>query len=347
MAQLLDKDPRELIKRFSPLYQIDQKYHSNLASELRLITVEPDEIIIRKSRDPMQMHYLVSGAVEIRESFENRYRVDHRDALCSKTLESALKERSSVKALERCVLLVANAEKIDQYLSWSQDYTIFYLDEGEMSVDAFDLIDDDFQEDWDSVFIRSKLAANLSNRAIHQLLSQLEDIEVAAGECVVRANTPGDFFYVIKQGEAEVLTAAQGPFRGERFPLGPGNYFGDEALVADTIRNASVTMVSDGVLGRLNIEAFNHLIKQYLVSPLEEEIRSHDKVKILDVRLPLEYRHGHVDNSVNMPISMLRQQMQEMKESLLYVITPANDRRTELATYLMRQAGFEAYYLPA
>jgi hypothetical protein len=39
------------------------------------------------------------------------------------------------------------------------------------------------------------------------------------------------------------------------------------------------------------------------------------------------------------------QKMTDFKESLLYVVTPANDRRAELATYIMRQAGFKAYHL--
>lgn len=348
MAQLLDKDSRDLIKHFSPLYQIDHKYHSQLASELKLINVKPGDIIVRKSRNPKQLHYLVSGIVEVRESFENRYNIDHKQPICGKALEAAIEKNASVKALEECIVMVANADKIDQYLSWSQDYTIFYLDESDLTIDDNDLIDDDFQEDWDNVFIRSKLAANLSNRSIHQLLSQIEDVEVKAGQQVVKAHTPGDYFYIIKYGNALVETAKHGPFQGQTFNLNPGNYFGDEALVADTLRNASVKMVSDGLLGRLNIDAFNHLIKQHLVSQLTKEIKpSSEQMRILDVRFPIEYRHGHAEDSINLPIQYLRQRMDTLKQSMLYVIAPANDRRAELATYLMRQAGFDAYQMSA
>ena len=348
MAPLLNKDPRELISRFSPLYQIDQKYHSQLASELKLITVKAGDTIIRKSRNPKQMHYLVSGTVEVRESFEQRTTINHTNPLCGQALEFAIKPRASAKAAGECVLLVTNADRIDQYLSWSQDYNIFYLDEGVMEVEEHDLIEYDFQEDWDNILVRSKLASNLSNQTIHQLLSQLEDVEVKAGQCIVKANSPADYFYVIKKGSAEVVTPTHGPFKGERFALGPGNYFGDEALVADTIRNASVTMTSNGVLGRLDTDAFNYLIKQNLVSPLTEDLRAASgSVKILDVRFPLEFKLGHAENSINLPISHLRQRMTNLQESSLYVIAPANDSRAELATYLMRQAGFEAYQMPA
>lgn len=346
MAQLLNKDPRDLIKQFAPLFHIDHKYHNQVAEELRLITAKPEEVVIRKSRNPKLMHYLVSGIVEVRESFEERRLIRHTETTCGRALEASIKPNASVKAVEECILLVANADKVDQYLSWSQDYSIFYLDECDLSVEDNDLIDDDFQEDWDNVFIRSKLAANLSNRAIHQLLNQLEDIEVQDGEKVVKANSPGDYFYIIKQGHAVVETAANGPFKGQSFELGAGSYFGDEALVAETIRNATVTMTSNGVLGRLNIDAFNQLIKQHLVSQLSDDIDiKTDHVKILDVRFPCEFKRDHLENSVNLPIHSLRSQLDEMKDSLLYVISPANDSRAELATYLMRQAGFEAYQM--
>ncbi len=141
-------------------------------------------------------------------------------------------------------------------------------------------------------------------------------------------------------------TDASGPFKGENIQLGVGSYFGDEALIANTPRNATVTMATEGVLGRLDANAFENLIKQQLVSPFTKDVRLQgENIEVLDVRFPMEYKHGHESGSINMPISFLRKQLHEMKESLLYVITPANDSRAELATYLMRQAGFQAYHL--
>ncbi|MEE8059857.1 MAG: cyclic nucleotide-binding domain-containing protein [Pseudomonadales bacterium] len=346
MVQLLKNDPLALIKQFTPLKQVSRKYHQQLATHLRLITVKLGETIIRKSRNTKLVHFLVKGSVEIRESFEVRYSLSHDDTRCENPLETRLQDRSSVKALEECTLLVTHTDQVDQYLTWSQDYTIFYLDEGDFSLRDDDLIDDDFQEDWDNVFIRSPLAANLSPAVIYQLMSRLEDVPVNAGDTIVKTHSPGDYFYIIKQGTVEVQTEATGPFKGESFKLGTGNYFGDEALVADTIRNATVTMTSDGILGRLDIEAFEHLIKLHLVSPLTTEINTQTKnIKVLDVRFPMEYKLGHEAESINIPISVLRKQLDKMKQSLLYVITPANDRRAELATYLMRQAGYQAYHL--
>lgn len=348
MAHNITKKILTLIPQFIPLNQIDIKYHPQLATNLHLTKVEAGKDILKKTRKKNLMHFLVHGSAEIRESFDNRYRLNHSDNGSNVSLESRLQNRSSVKAIDDCILLVVNTDQLDQYLTWSQDYTICYLDEGDVSIRDDTLIDDDYQDDWDNVFVQSKLASNLSSHAIHQLMSQLEDIAVKANDIIVRNHSQGDYFYLIKKGCAEVQTDINGPFKGERFKLGSGNYFGDEALVADTTRNATVTMISDGILGRLNIEAFNQLIKQHLVSPISTAIDTkQDNIEVLDIRFPIEYKLGHETGSTNMPISLLRRQLRKMNQKQLYVITPADDRRSELATYLMRQAGYQAYHLPS
>ncbi len=346
MTITADQDPLSYIKQFSPINQIDRKYHSQLSGHLRLQTFDKGELIVRKTGSSKLMHFLVEGSIEIRESFDKRHLHHASDSHNEDSIESRLASRCNVKASEDCLVLVANTEHIDQLLTWGQDYTIFYLDEGDVSIADTDMIDDDYHEDWDNVFIRSKLASHLSNSVIHEIMSQLEDVIVAAGEPIVKANSYGDYFYVIKKGRAIVETATDGPFKGERFQLNPGHYFGDEALVAETTRNATVSMASDGVLGRLNIELFNQLIKQHLISTISQGFESQqEEIRIIDVRHPVEYQQGHVNGSDNIPISFLRQKMTEFKDSLMYVVTPANDRRAELATYIMRQAGFKAFHL--
>lgn len=344
MAQKKTQQLAKFIEKFEPLKHISHKYHSQLSHQLRLITVTSGTTIVRKSSNPKHLHFLLKGSVELRESFDLRSMLDSSAAECARALENQSLAKCSIKALEDCQLLVANAEHIDQLLAWSQDYSIYYLDEGDLSVADDEMIDDDYQEDWENVFIRSNLATNLANTVIHQIMSQLEDISVNKGETIIKANSPGEYFYLIKEGSAVVQTADRGPFKGERFRLQPGNYFGDEALVAETTRNATVTMASDGVLGRLDVATFNRLIKQHLVAPLNSNVDISDKeVTVLDVRFAPEYKQGHSKGSYNIPVSFLRSQLNKMNRETLYVISPANDRRSELATYIMRQAGYRAY----
>ncbi len=47
--------------------------------------------------------------------------------------------------------------------------------------------------------------------------------------------------------------------------LGVGDTFGEEALIAEAKRNATVTMITDGVLMRLNKKDFRELMNEPLL----------------------------------------------------------------------------------
>jgi putative ABC transport system ATP-binding protein len=74
----------------------------------------------------------------------------------------------------------------------------------------------------------------------------------AAGETIVREGEPGEEFFVISDGEVEVIRADHEVAR-----LGPGDFFGEVALISGEPRNA--TVVTEGevdtyVLGKTDFE---------------------------------------------------------------------------------------------
>ena len=75
----------------------------------------------------------------------------------------------------------------------------------------------------------------------------------AAGETIVREGEPGEEFFVISDGEVEVIRADHEVAR-----LGPGDFFGEVALISGEPRNATVvarTSVDTYVLGKSDFEA--------------------------------------------------------------------------------------------
>jgi CRP-like cAMP-binding protein len=71
--------------------------------------------------------------------------------------------------------------------------------------------------------------------AIDELALHLDNVHVAAGREVFHQGDHGDRFYVIEDGEAEVI----GDGRLIR-SLDPGDGFGEIALLHDTVRTATV-----------------------------------------------------------------------------------------------------------
>jgi len=337
--------------------QLLQFREFNLLSELahdsllKVVTCQEfckGSVLIKKgSIQPELLHFLLTGRVELRHSFDDRVQLESSDIENRHALNTSVGKTTTVRALTNCVLVSISRGELANILAQGNHYGIIQIDTAEEGITADEPIDDNFEKDWQTCFIQSPLAMNLPHEAIMQLLSVMEDFEVKKGQEIVKAQTEGDYFYLIKSGEVIVSTEDKGPYQGAAIILEPGQYFGDEALVAKTQRNATVTMASDGLLGRFSADMFDELIKIHLLRSKKENKPSQGPVTVLDVRFPIEIKPNGADDGKaavrNIPISILRKGLSNMDPNADYLIRPANDCRSALATYLMRQAGFNAF----
>jgi MFS family permease len=87
--------------------------------------------------------------------------------------------------------------------------------------------------------------------SLERLASQLEPLAAPAGTEVIRQGDPGDRFYIVESGKLRVTV--DGTAAGE---LGPGDSFGEIALLRDVPRTATVTAETDSQLLALGREEF-------------------------------------------------------------------------------------------
>jgi CRP/FNR family cyclic AMP-dependent transcriptional regulator len=80
-----------------------------------------------------------------------------------------------------------------------------------------------------------ELFAKLSRNERQQVASQADEIDVEAGKRLISEGRFGYEFFVIEDGNAEVVRDGQ-----HIADLGPGDFFGEMALLGDITRNASV-----------------------------------------------------------------------------------------------------------
>ncbi|MBL8483963.1 MAG: cyclic nucleotide-binding domain-containing protein, partial [Rhodocyclaceae bacterium] len=106
--------------------------------------------------------------------------------------------------------------------------------------------------------------AALPTAHVSKLFERMERVSVAKGQVVVSEGAPGDYYYVIEDGAA-MVTRLVGENEIIVAELKSGDAFGEEALVADAPRNASVRMTRDGVLYRLEKNAFKELLRDPLL----------------------------------------------------------------------------------
>jgi CRP-like cAMP-binding protein len=82
------------------------------------------------------------------------------------------------------------------------------------------------------------LFAELSEDELTQVARLFKQRSFAPGETVAKEGSGGGAFYLIESGTANVSVAGR-----ERAPLGPGDYFGEIALIDEGARSATITAV--------------------------------------------------------------------------------------------------------
>ena len=131
--------------------------------------------------------------------------------------------------------------------------------------------------------------------------------------------------------------------------LGVGDTFGEEALISEAKRNATVTMLTEGVLMRLKKEDFRELMNEPLlqwVTPEQAEQLVAKKSGVwLDVRLPSEYQNLAVEGAVNVPLYFIRLKLSALDKSKPYVVYCDTGRRSSAAAFILVEKGYDAYVL--
>ena len=131
--------------------------------------------------------------------------------------------------------------------------------------------------------------------------------------------------------------------------LSNGDTFGEEALISDATRNASVVMLSKGTLSRLSKENFLKLLNEPMIEKVDyttANLRVNNGEAIwLDVRLPAEYESAHIKSAVHMPLIFLRMKMKELDPMVNYILYCDTERRSSSAAYILGEKGYKATVL--
>jgi CRP-like cAMP-binding protein len=87
---------------------------------------------------------------------------------------------------------------------------------------------------------RVPLFAGLEKRELEQIAGSMRERRVAAGGMVVEQGAGGAGFFIIDEGEADVFVDGE-----HRTTIGPGDYFGEIALLTGSDRTATITAKTD------------------------------------------------------------------------------------------------------
>jgi CRP-like cAMP-binding protein len=195
--------------------------------------------------------------------------------------------------------------------------------------------------------LRSGAFAQLPAAHIDELLKRFERINVARSDILVREGDEGDYYYVIEAGRFQVERLVGGA-KVVLAELKSGDAFGEEALVSEAKRNATVLALSDGEVLRLDKEHFNTLLREPLLRRVAFE-QATEKVSKgalwLDVRYPSEYQYDRLPGAINVPLAEVRNMFAVLDRSKEYVAYCQSGRRSAAAAFLFAQRGFKVWLL--
>lgn len=333
----------ELLQRFSPLRELGAESLEKLIERAHCMHF-PRGVQPLEFDWPNRVVYLLKGQIKLGNP-EGGTRVlvgGGGDALAP--LGKPGRAPINVRAITDVDLLWFDENELDVLVTWDQ----MVPGAGQQPGSQVD------PSDWhirSGIFDVRKLSfdifANLPPANIESLFASFQRQSVRAGEVVVRQNERGDHYYVIERGRATVEREVAGAII-ELAQLQAGDAFGEEALVAETTRNATVTMKTDGELLRLDGADFVRLLRE----PLLQRIDANDALcrvgagaVWVDVRFPAEYRQDGLPGAINIPLNELREALPNLAKDRDYIVYCQTGRRSSAAAFLMSQRGLHAYLL--
>ena len=327
------------LKAFVPLNSLTPANLAKLVAQTRIEQIPAGATLFRQGDIDKWTFYLVAGEITLSGKTQAGQSIPAGSPLAKHPLGHQQPRHFTAISKTAASIVRIDSQLLDTLLTWDQ---VAGYEVTEFEGDASDA-------GWMMAVLQTPAFLKLPSEHIQMLFARLEQIPVKAGQVVIRQGDKGDYYYIIKSGRCRVTRQA----KAEAPPvtlaeLDIGAAFGEEALLSDAPRNATVTMLTDGALMRLSQSDFARLMKAPLlnwIAPAEAVAMVQAGAGLLDVRLESEYQNGNIKGSTNLPLYALRTKSGTLDRNRKYVVYCDTGRRSSAAAFLLNDRGFDTYVL--
>jgi CRP-like cAMP-binding protein len=339
----MDDRPVDLtiLKAFSPLDGLKAENLHALARKTQILELGAGRVLFKQGDTDKRTFYLVAGQVELRADDKLIGMVRAGSPEARAALAPGLPRKFTARAANNLEYIMIDSDLLDVLLTWDQtgQYEV-----AELRGDGMDV-----SGDWMTTLLQTKAFHRIPPANIQAIFMRMQRINYRARDVVIKQGTEGDYFYVVVAGKCVVTRETPLNKEGIKLAeLGPGDSFGEEALIAEAKRNATVTMATDGTLMRLGKADFQTLLNEPLLQWVDYDAARELVAKggkWLDVRLPSEFQNFRIDDAVNIPLYFIRLKLNALDKKVPYVVCCDTGRRSSAAAYILSERGFEAYVL--
>lgn len=322
------------LSHYHPLDTLNPENLREICDKLVIAEIHKGDNIFIQGDAKADHIFLHDGAVELVENHKVIKTLEAGTEDTRTALAHIIPRNFTAVAKSNVTVLMIDSDLLDMMLTWDQT--------GSFQVEE---LNSEESDDWMSRILNTEAFRRIPPANIQAIFTSLEDINVNPGDAVIKQGEPGDYFYIVKSGRCMVTRRMPGQDKDIKLAeLEAGSSFGEEALISDAERNATIVMLSKGVLSRLSKENFLSLLNEPMLDMVDFEA---GKAKVasegsewLDVRLPNEFQTAHIKGATHLPLIFLRMKIDTLDKNKNYILYCDTGRRSSSASYILNERGF-------
>ncbi|MGE0383701.1 MAG: cyclic nucleotide-binding domain-containing protein [Gammaproteobacteria bacterium] len=330
---------QQRIETLDPLLRLTTAERDMLLQRAQLQVRGAGEIVCREADSQLYVHYLLDGTVDLM-----------RDGRVLRTLSSD--EEPARRPLDEDAPAVVRARMAAVVLRLPRaQMDRLVAPPGRTTSGTGAAPDSDTASHWMSNLLRSGIYPRLPASNLQLLFSRMEPVAIRANDIIIHQGAPGDYYYVVKSGSVAIIReGSDSRGRIQLAVLGPGDSFGEEALISGQPRNATVRALGDCTLMRLARREFMELICRPLMQALDPEqarLAVRRGARWLDIRYQEAHARGAPTDALNVPLAVLRIKRRALDPGTHYVVCGDEPAMSAVGAFLLAESGLEASYLDA
>lgn len=316
----------------------------DLLEHVEMLQAHQGETLFRKGDADERAIYLLSGTIELVGDDNVRHTITGGTDEANFPIAPGFPRQQAAVAVDNIRYFSIDSDVVDVALTLDQT--------GIYEVGDFKSVSSADEGDWMTALLRTEIFQQIPPQCIQMIFMRLQRIDFKAGDVVIQQGSSGDFFYVIRSGRCLVTReTAEGRENIDLAELAVGGTFGEEALISQAERNATVSMLTDGILMRLGRDDFQALLNEPTLVVLDHhqanEAAAHG-AKWLDVRVPSEFGSNGKEGAINIPLYLLRHKLDALDaldRKTPYIVYCDTGRRSSAAAFILNQNGFQSAVL--
>ncbi|MGD2167516.1 MAG: cyclic nucleotide-binding domain-containing protein, partial [Gammaproteobacteria bacterium] len=186
----------EQLEELSPLDGLKHDNLSALARKTEILTAEAGHVLFRQGDTKKSTVYVLDGAIELEHDGEVVSTIAGGSSSSMNPVSPQLPRRCTATAKTRIQYISLDSDLLDVMLTWDQT--------GSYEVGSLGEEVEDTSDDWMTTLLQTKAFHKIPPANIQAIFMRLQQLNVKAGEVIVKQGDEGDYFYIITRGSCVV-----------------------------------------------------------------------------------------------------------------------------------------------